>query len=721
VQEVEGGFRATSDVHSQYDLLVKFASPLLVLLAVFAGAQDRLPTMPGYDRYADMRGKIGGSVVRGSLRVQWIDGGKAFLYDQDGNQMRYDIASGKSVRADDGGAKSSTENASRRTDDPNSRRARPDRGRQYASEFSKDGKLKAFYKDRNLWISTADDKNAYAVTKDGNVAKKTKFGSGSWVYGEELGQRDAMGWSPDGKRLWYYFFDESKVPDFYLAMNTVKVQDTLDVEAYPKAGAPNPEVDLYIYDLTTKKSVKVKVRPGAFDNGLGHYVYGMRWSPDSKELWFHRTNRKQDVMEYCAANPTTGAVRVIVKESWTASWTDNTPDRVYLDESAQIKEAPAYKGKMFWFSERNGFRNLYLVDLATGNTQPVTKNQFEVASIVRTDLAAGLLWYMGRDGENPYKLQLHRVGLDGSDDVRLTDPTLNHAVDLAPDAKHFIDVAEDVDTPPSTRLVDDTGKVLATLKESDITKAKELNIQFVERLEFPAADGRTKLYGTLMKPSNFDPTQKYPLIVQVYGGPESGTDQERFQLPNPMTELGYLVAWFDGRGTQGRGKAFKDAVYGKLGVVEIDDQAAGVKYLETRPYVDAKRVGIEGTSYGGYASALAIVRHPDVFQAACASSPVTDWRNYDSIYTERYMWIPQDNSKGYEDGSAMKYAADIKGRLMLFFGTADNNVHPNNTMQLVQALQRAKKGFELQVGPDYGHSGINFERMMEFFNDWLKR
>jgi len=230
-----------------------------------------------------------------------------------------------------------------------------------------------------------------------------------------------------------------------------------------------------------------------------------------------------------------------------------------------------------------------------------------------------------------------------------------------------------------------------------------------------------------MKPSDFDPGKKYPLLVTVYAGPESGTDRERFGVPQAMTELGFLVAElgflvaaFDGRGTDGRGKSFKDSVYKKLGVVEIDDQAAGVKALRTRPYVDGNRVGIFGTSYGGYASAMAILRYPDVFQAAAASSSVTDWRNYDSIYTERYMDTPQRNPKGYDEGSAMMYAQNLKGRLLLYYGTADDNVHPANTYQLVKALQSAGKSFDLQVGPDRGHTGVNGARMLEFFVDALK-
>jgi dipeptidyl-peptidase-4 len=186
-------------------------------------------------------------------------------------------------------------------------------------------------------------------------------------------------------------------------------------------------------------------------------------------------------------------------------------------------------------------------------------------------------------------------------------------------------------------------------------------------------------------------------------------------MPSALTEYGFLVASLDSRSAAGRGKRFLDAIYLKLGIVEMDDQAAGVKSLWARSYVDKNRVGMFGTSYGGYSSALCLLRHPDVFQAASASSAVTSWYHYDSIYTERYMWIPQENKEGYEAGNAMNFADKLKGRLMIYYGTADNNVHPSNSMQLIQALQKARKSFELQVGPDRGHTGIDNERMMEFF------
>jgi dipeptidyl-peptidase-4 len=263
--------------------------------------------------------------------------------------------------------------------------------------------------------------------------------------------------------------------------------------------------------------------------------------------------------------------------------------------------------------------------------------------------------------------------------------------------------------------------VIAELAQSDPSKFEAIGLKKAEMFTFKAADGKTVLHGTIQFPSSFNPARKYPALVSVYGGPASAsnTARETFITPSALTEYGFLIVNVDSRAVPGQGKRVLDDIYLKLGQVEIDDMAEGVKALWTRPYFDKTRVGIYGTSYGGYAAVMSILRHPDVFAAASASSPVTAWNHYDTIYTERYMWLPEENRAGYEAGSAMTYARDLKGRLMLYYGTADNNVHPSNMMQLISALQRAGKSFDLQVGPDQGHSGINTDRMMEFFIETL--
>jgi dipeptidyl-peptidase-4 len=678
-------------------------SVALGLMPLTGNAQDRLKTMPGYEQFQKMGSQINGSVKQGTLAVKWADGGQAFFYQKDGKTYRYDTATKASTEATQDAANVASQDGGF----AGRRQGMPERGRQFDSALSPDGKLKAFYRNRNLWLSDANGSNESAITTEGNEKTRIKYGSASWVYGEELRQTSAMWWSPNGKKIAYYRFDESPVQDYFLQLEQTKIQSKMDIEAYPKAGAPNPIADLYIYDLDSKKSVQIDVRDGKpFENSVvGHYAYRVVWSPDGSELLFNRTNRRQNIMEFTAANPETGKCRVIIHEEWLPSWTENSPAMQYLKDNKRF----------VWMSERTGYKNFYLYDLSGKLLSTLTSHQFEVATVVKIDEEAGQLYYMARDGDNHMKLQLHRVGLDGKGDKRLTDPAFNHTVDVAPGGKYFIDVAQTHDMPPVTRLVDATGKVVDELTKSDTTKFDQLGLKRVELIKYKAADGVTDLHGLLHFPSNFDPNKKYPMLVTVYAGPATNGARETFTLPSALTEYGFLVASLDSRSASGRGKRFLDAIYLKLGIVEMDDQAAGVKSLWSRSYVDKNRVGIFGTSYGGYSSALCLLRHPDVFQAASASSAVTSWYHYDSIYTERYMWIPQENKEGYEAGNAMNFADKLKGRLMIYYGSADNNVHPSNSMQLIQALQKARKSFEVQVGPDRGHTGLDPERMMEFF------
>jgi dipeptidyl-peptidase-4 len=679
------------------------AATLLSLAAFSLHGQDRLKTMPGYDRYTLMQPKLAGAVKSGAVTPQWAEDSKSFDFARDGKRRRFDVAS-KQV-SDAPGSPLGLGMDGRRG-------GGPARGRQFTETWTGDSSKKAFYKDRNLYLVNRDGSGEKQLTTDGSEAQRIKYGTASWVYGEELDQTTAMWWSPDGSKLAYYRFDEKPVRDFFLQTDQTTVQGSVATEAYPKAGTPNPIVDLYVYDVASGATKRIDARDGKplTDDVVGHYVYGISWTKDGSELLIHRTNRRQNVMELAACTPATGACRVVVREEWLPSWTENSPTIKWLDD-----------GKRFiWESERTGFKNYYLYDLSGKLIAPLTQHPFEVDGIVKLDEKAKVLWYYARSGDNFMKLQLHRVGLDGKSDKRLTDPAFNHTVSVSPDGKYFTDVAQTHAIAPTTRLMDASGKTVATVAESDVTAFTAAGFKPFEMFTYTAADSVTSEFGMLWKPSNFDPAKKYPVLFLVYDGPATNGAYEMFpsgpMLVLPvLAEYGFLVVMNDTRSAAGRGKKALDAIYLKLGQTEIDDLAAAARYVGTLPYVDPKRIGIAGTSYGGFASAMAILRYPDVFAAAAAQSAVTAWNHYDTIYTERYMYTPQANPDGYKKGSAMEYAANLKGRLMIYYGTADDNVHPNNAMQLIRALQRAGKSFEVQVGPDQGHSALNMQRMMEFF------
>jgi dipeptidyl-peptidase-4 len=695
-----------------------------LLVAAAAAAQDRLKSMAGYE--SAQRVAREGTVTGAMTGLSWIDGG-TFEFDRNGKRYRFDVARKQASEVDlvSLGRGSGTAAPA------------PERGRQFESISSPDGTMRAFYRDRNVWIGGAGTEHGErAITTDGSVASRTKYGTASWVYGEELSQRTAMWWSPDSRKLAYYRFDEREVRDYYVAMNQTQIQTSLDTEAFPMAGTPNPTVDLYIYDVATRRSVRVDVRGGkGLDNdGVGHYVYRVSWSADGRELIFLRTNRRQNIMEVGAANASTGASRVVLREEWPTGWVMSEPRMVFLAD-----------GKRFiWESQRNGWNNFYLYDLSGRLIAPLTASTaFEADKLVKIDEQEGVLFYTARDGDNPLKLQLHRVGLDGAGDRRLTDPAFHHTIggcianlgsrpeqpptpgrcSIAPDNASFVDIYQTHDTPPAARLVNATdGRVISEIVATDASRENALGVKRAELFTYTAADGTTTLRGLLQFPTGFDPSKKYPALVSVYGGPEfnSLTARETFVAPAPIAEYGFLILNLDSRAVPGLGKRTLDAIYQKLGLAEIDDMAEGVKALWDRPYFDKSRVGVFGTSYGGYAAVMGLLRHPEVFAAAASSSPPTDWRNYDTIYTERYMWIPQENKAGYDAGSAMTYAKGLKGRLLIYYGSADNNVHPANSLQLIKALQDAGKSFDVQVGPDRGHTPVNQDRMMEFFIDALK-
>ncbi len=672
-----------------------FLAAALAATISVSQAQDKLKNMPGYEQYQKISPQIYSSVKSGALSAKWNEDGSSFEYSQDGKLYRYDI---KSKKASEIGEAPKPEGR---------RRTGPARGRQFDSATSPDGAFKAFTKDRNMYLSKPDGSGVIALTTDGNENNQVKYGIATWVYGEELSQNTAMWWSPDSKKIAFYRFEEKDVKKYYVLLDQLNLYDSLEIEAYPKVGEPNLPVDLMVYDLETKKLSKLDIRDGkAFDDGdLGTYIYDISWTPDGKELIYHSTNRRQNILELRAANPETGKSRTLIHEEWLASWVENSPEMHVLDNGTQF----------IWASERSGFNNYYLYNFDGTLVSAITQHPFEVANIVKVDEKNETLYYMARSGDNHMKMQLHRVNFDGSKDTRLTDPAYNHSVSISSDGKFFVDVAQTHDMAPFTNLIDAKGKVVAELAKSDMSKFEELGLKKTEMFTFTSKDGVTELHGLIHFPSEFDPSKKYPVILSNYGGPATNAFRETFVYPDPLTEYGFLVLNIDGRNVRGRGKELLDQLYGNLGLVEMDDFAEGLKSLHSRPYFDKDRVGVYGTSYGGTTAATMLLRFPELFHAAVANSSVTDWRNYDNIYTERFMGTLESNLEGYSRFSLMNMADQLQGELLIFFGTADNNVHPSNSLQLIKAFQDAGKSIEVQIAPDGGHTALNRDRMMEFF------
>lgn len=673
--------------------LVSFASAQGISQAQTV-AQEKLRALPGYERFTKSP-DVSKEARKGALTTSWKDEGAWLEFRRDEHRWSYNPATG------------ATKDLGAVPKEDEKKGPQRERGRQFDTAESPDKKSKATYRQGGLWLTDASGKET-RIAGEENEHSRITYGRANWVYGEELDQTTAIWWSPDSRKVAFYRFDESAISDYPVVLDQTKIHARVDLEAYMKAGDVNPQVDLLIYDTQTGKTQKIDVRDGKpfTDEVVGHYVYSVDWTPDGKELLFNRTNRLQNIMELCAADPATGKARVVVREQWLASWTDNRPQMQFLKD-----------GKRFiWSSERTGWTDYYLYDLSGKQLATLTNHREHVNRIAYVDEKKRELYYTAWTGDNRLKLQLHRVGLNGKGDVRMTDPTLRHAIEFAPNGRYFVDVSQTHDLPPMTQVRNASGKLLVDLTRRDTGLFKRLGVRPTELLKFKSTGGASDLYGFLHFPPNFDPSKVYPLLVAVYAGPtDASSVDENFIFPHAATELGFLVARFEARSTPRLSKREQDVVYRHLGIPEIDDQAAGVRHLLQRSYVDAKNVGIFGTSYGGTATLLSLLRHPEVFHMGAASSAVTDWRHYDSIYTERYMGLPQQNEVGYDAGSAVKLADKLTGRLMIFYGTLDNNVHPSNSLQLIEALQKAHKSFEVQVGPDQGHASLERERMMEFF------
>ena len=554
-------------------------------------------------------------------------------------------------------------------------------------EYSPTHRYFAYVKGFDLWLVDTQNGTEKAVTTNGS--ENIFNGRPNWVYPEEFGQMTAYWFSPDEKYLAFYQSDESAVHK-YPIVHDYKPEAEIEFQSYPKAGEPNPTVKLLIYHLASGETSIVNTQSSP-DN----YIIRPQWRRDSAEFLFMRMNRQQNELEFLGANPQTGEVREILKET--------EPQFINLqNEPYQFEDGSGF----LWQSELTGYNQLSTYNWAGVLQKNLTSGSTPVNRVVKVDEKGKFIYYTTAV-DLGLSSALNRVKLDGTGATRLTQEAGMQSISMDALGTYFVQMYSNFDTPTTALLKKSDGKLVRTLMSTNIEKLNALNLQKPELLELKAADGITNLHGLLFKPADFDATKKYPVIVSVYGGPHTKQVRNSYQMRNALqalAQLGFVVFTMDNRGLIDRGKAFETATYLKLGEVDVADQAAGLMQLTQKyDFIDATKVGVYGHSYGGYMTSMLLLLHPDKYHVGVAGAPVTDWRNYDTIYTERYMFTPQQNKAGYDKGSAMLYADKLVGKLLLVHGSTDNNVHPGNTMQLITALTNAGKDFDLKIYPENRH------------------
>jgi len=577
-------------------------------------------------------------------------------------------------------------------------------------KISPDGKYISFLRDHNIWlISTAGGK-ARAFTTGG--FEEVRKGELDWVYPEELEIYSAYWWAPDSSAIAYLEMDERKVTQFSL-LNFASFTGEAEPQRYPVAGGSNPVVRLLVASLSGGE-------PLAMDIGAETDIYIPRvnWLPDSRHLAIQRLNRDQNELELLLADSATGKSSTLLSEK-DQFWINVTDDLHFFKDGQHF----------LWSSERSGYRHLYLYSLDGKQLGQITKGDWEVSHVDAVDEAKAIVYFTATE-KSPTERHLYRVALDGSGFARITKEAGTHAVSLSPAANLYVDTYSNAMTPPRQDVFRIDGTKAATLNENKVEQLAQFRLSPVEFSTVKTHDGLS-LNCFLIKPPHFDPAKKYPVIVYTYGGPHAQVVLNAWEGASllwhqMMAQKGYIIFAMDNHGSAGRGHIFEQSVYHHLGALELSDQREGVTWLRQQPWVDPDRIGIWGWSYGGHMTLHAMFEAPDLFKAGFAGGPVTDWHYYDSIYTERYMGMPQKNEVGYKESSPASHAANLKGRLLIAHGTGDDNVHYSNTLSLIDDLIRDGKYVEVIAVPGRGHGvsdpparKVVFARATQFFLDNL--
>ncbi|MEP1490065.1 MAG: S9 family peptidase [Algibacter sp.] len=580
--------------------------------------------------------------------------------------------------------------------------------------FSPDGMKVAYGLNNNLYVKDLRTEVTLQITSDGEK-NKTINGITDWVYEEELSFVRAFEWNADGNQIAFLKFDETEVPEFSMDVYGEDLYQTQHVFKYPKAGEANSKVSLHIYNVNQKSSKAVLVQKTYED----FYIPRLKWTNDADVLSAQFLNRKQNELDLWMINSKTNTSDLVLAEKDDA-YIDITDNLTFLKDNSFI-----------WTSEKDGFNHIYHYDKDGKLINQVTKGNWEVTNYYGYDKKTNSIFYQSVENGSINR-DVYSIKLNGRNKTRLTKSEGTNNAEFSADFSYFINTFSSASTPPEYTLNSAaSGNLITSIKDNDVLSQK-LSEYKTSKKEFSTIDiNGNDLNMWMIKPVNFDESKQYPVLMYQYSGPGSQQVANKWNSANDywfqnLAQQGYIIACVDGRGTGFKGAKFKKVTQNELGKYEVEDQIEAAKLLGERPYVDASRIGIWGWSYGGFMSSNCLFKGNDIFKMAIAVAPVSSWRFYDTIYTERYMTTPQENASGYDDNSPINHVDKLKGDFLLVHGSSDDNVHLQNTMRLAEALIQADKDFDWAIYPDKNHGifGGNtrlhlYKKMTNFINEKL--
>lgn len=588
-------------------------------------------------------------------------------------------------------------------------------GKQMYATFNPQGTKVAYVRDNNLFIKDLQTGQKTTITTDGKQNEIIN-GATDWVYEEEFAIDKAFFWSPDGTKIAFLRFDETEVREYSMNYYNDDTYPNPYTFKYPKAGESNSIVTTHIFNLNTEKTVDAELGPE-----IDQYIPRLTWTKDN-QLCITRLNRLQNKLDLLLVEPNSGKTNTLLTEK-NDHYIDIHDHLTFLEDGEHF----------VWLSEQDGYNHLYLYTMEGKVEEHLTKGNYDVTSVYGVDEKRGRVYYQAAM-RSPLERELYYVKLKGGKPQIIDERTGTHDAQFSTTFDFFVHRYSRADLPPQATVRNHKGKELRMIEDNSAfqNRLKQYNLGNIEFTTCPAADGETQLNAWMIKPPNFDPKKEYPLFMFVYGGPGSQTvtnswgargNYAWFQM---LAQQGYIVVSVDNRGTGGRGEDFKKKTYKELGKYEALDQIAAAKYFGEQSYIDSNRIGIFGWSFGGYLSSLCLAKGADVFKMAIAVAPVTNWKWYDTIYTERYMQKPQDNESGYQDNSPVNFAGEIRGKYLLVHGLADDNVHFQHSAEMARALVNNNVSFDQQfyTNRDHGiYGGFTrlhlYRRMTNFVKDNL--